>query len=329
MPTNLPPDYFEVEKRFREASDPREKLVLLEEMYALVPKHKGTDHLRADLRRQISKLNQEAQAQKKKGGHASIYHLEREGAGQAILIGPSNVGKSALLAALTNAEPEVSPIPYTTWRPQPGMMPVMDIQVQLVDTPAMEPTIVEGAFFSLLRQSDLILLVVDVQADPIQQLEDSLLLLRQHRLAPLPREGVPAQNPERIAYQPFIVLVNKVDDEGMDELFDICCELLEAEMPILPVSALTGRNFAAFKHQVFERLDIVRVYAKPPGEEPDLERPFVLKRGSTVLELARKVHRDFFEHLKSARVWGSSDFDGQMVTRDYVLHDGDIVELKT
>jgi ribosome-interacting GTPase 1 len=297
-------------------------------MYALVPKHKGTDHLRADMRRQLSKLNQEAQAQKKKGGHASTYHVEREGAGQAVLIGPSNVGKSALLAALTHAEPEVSSVPYTTWRPLPGMMPVMDIQVQLIDTPSMEAQIAEPGLFVLARQSDLALLVVDLQADPLQQIADTLLLLRQHRLAPRPRQGIPLENPERLTYLPFLVLVNKYDDESVDELFSICCELLEADWPIIPVSALTGRNFDPFKMLVFEQLGIVRVYAKPPGQDADLLRPFVLKQGGTVIDMARKVHRDFYEHLKFARVWGSVEFDGQMVTRDYVLHDGDIVELR-
>lgn len=328
MPTNLPPDYFEIEKRFRAASNPAEKADLLEQMYALVPKHKGTDHLRADIRRQLSKLNQEAQGQKKKGGHASLYHIEREGAGQVALVGPTNVGKSSLLAALTHAEPEIDSAPYTTWRPIPGMMRVMDVQVQLVDTPPMEAQIAEPGLFALARQSDLILLVVDLQADPLQQIADTLLLMRQHRLAPRPIQGAPLDNPDRIAYVPIMILINKDDDEGADELFAICCELLEADGPVIPVSALTGRHLDVLRQLIFEQLAIVRVYAKPPGQEPDLTRPFVLKEGETVQDLAGKVHRDFYEHLKSARVWGSAEFPGQMVTHDYVLHDGDIVELR-
>jgi ribosome-interacting GTPase 1 len=329
MPTNLPPEYFEVDKRYREAQAPEEKVALLEELISTVPKHKGTDKLRADLRRQLSKLKEEAQAHagKKHGGHASIFVIEREGAGQAALVGATNVGKSALLRALTNAEPEVSPAPYTTWRPMPGMMPIEDIQVQLVDTPPMDRDYVEPGLFDLIRRTDVILLVVDLQADPLEQLELTLDLLQAHRIAPahLKARFLPEQ---RMVLIPTILLANKCDDESMDELFEVCCEILEGEWPILPVSALTGRNFDRLKRLVYERLEIIRVYARPPGKEPDLERPFVLKKGSTVAELARKVHRDFYENLKSARVWGSSAFEGQMVQRDYRLQDGDIVELR-
>lgn len=327
MPTNLPPDYFELEKRFREAESAAEKVSLLEQMYSVVPKHKGTDHLRADLRRQMSKLKEEAQERRKRGGRHSSYQIEREGAGQAALIGPTNTGKSSLLAALTNARPEVSPAPYTTWDPTPGMMQVENIQVQLIDTPPVNPDFVEGGFFDLLRHCDLILLVTDLQADPLEQVEMTLALLKEHRIAP---EGWQGRYPgeERMTYIPLLVLANKCDDESHDELFEVCCELFEGECPLMPISALTGRNFDLLKKRLFESLNVIRVYARPPGKEPDLERPFVLKKGSTVAELARKVHRDFYDKLKTARVWGSSAFEGQMVQRDYVLQDGDIIELR-
>lgn len=327
MPTNLPPDYFVVEKRFREAQSPAEKVVLLEEMISIVPKHKGTDHLRADLRRQLSRLREEAQGQKKHGGRQSAYQVDKEGAGTAAVIGPTNVGKSALVAALTNAEPEVSEAPFTTWKPAPGMMPVMDVQVQLVDTPPMERSLVEPGLFDLLRHADLILLVVDLLQDPIRQLEETLALLKEHRIVP-PQAPVQQSGEERLTMIPLIVLVNKWDDASMDELFDICCALTEHDFLLLPVSAATGRNLEALKQIVFERLDVIRVYARPPGQEPDMTRPFVMKKGGTVIDMARKVHRDFYEHLKIARVWGSTAFEGQMVTRDYVLKDGDIVELR-
>jgi ribosome-interacting GTPase 1 len=338
MPTNLPPDYYEIEKRFRIAESAAEKVALLEEMYSVVPKHKGTDHLRADLRRQISKYKEEAQQSRKKhGGHTPVFHIEKEGAGQAALIGPTNVGKSSLLRALTKAEPEISEAPYTTWKPTPGMMRVENIQVQLVDTPSMNRGYVEPGLFDLIRRADLALIVIDLQADPLQQMEDTLLLLREHRIAPrfstpeaqkrLNANGTTSDE-ARLVYVPAFVLVNKCDDASQDDEFNVLCELFEGRCPFIPVSARTGRNFEQLKHIVFEQLEVIRVYAKPPGEPADLERPFVLKKGSTVAELARKIHRDFYEKLKSARVWGSTAFEGQMVQRDYLLQDGDIVELK-
>ena len=327
MPTNLPPDYFEAEKRFREAQTPADKVVCLEEMISTVPKHKGTDKLRADLRRQLSKLKDEAQTQKKHGGHLTVFHVDKEGAGQVAVIGPTNVGKSALVSALTHAEPEISPAPYTTRKPLPGMMPVEDIQVQLVDTPPLDRDYVEPGLFDLIRRADLILLTVDLQADPLLQLQETLLMLEEHRVTSPDRQDRYTSH-ERMVFIPLLILANKCDDENLDEVYDLFCALLGEECPMIPVSALTGRNFNLLRQRVYQALEIIRVYAKPPGKDPDMKRPFVLKRGSTVAELARKIHRDFYDKLKSARVWGSSAFEGQMVQRDYELKDGDIVELK-
>jgi uncharacterized protein len=327
MPTNLPPDYYDVEKRFKAAQFTAEKVALLEEMISIVPKHKGTDHLRADLRRQLSKLKAEAQSQKKSGGRAPAFYIEKEGAGQAAVIGPTNTGKSALVDMLTNATPEVGEAPYTTWKPTPGMMPIENIQVQLIDTPPLDRDFIEPGLLDLIRRVDLVLLVVDLQVDPLEQLENSLQILEENRIAPLHRQGqVEAQR--RVFYLPFIVLVNKWDDESLDELYELCAGLVDPELVLLPISALGERNFDALKQLVYDTLGIIRVYAKPPGKEPDRERPFVLKKGSRVADLAEKVHKDFVENLKSARVWGSTMFEGQMVKRDYELQEGDIVELK-
>lgn len=327
MPTNLPPEYFEADKRYREAQSPAEKIACLEDLISTVPKHKGTDKLRADLRRQLSKLKEEAQAHKKHGAHQATFQIEREGGGQAVVIGPTNVGKSSLVAALTHAEPEISPAPFTTWKPIPGMMPVKDIQVQLVDTPPIDREFVEPALFDLIRRADLILLVVDLQSDPLQQLADTLLSLEVHRIASIDRrERYVGQ--DRMVFLPLLILANKCDDENQDEIYELFCALLGEDCPMIAVSAQTRRNFDLLKERVYQALEIIRVYARPPGKEPDLERPFVLKKGSTVSDLARKIHRDFYEKMKSARVWGSSAFEGQMVQRDYVLQDGDIVELK-
>ncbi|MFB0536892.1 MAG: GTPase [Anaerolineae bacterium] len=327
MPTNLPPEAVEAERRYRAAESVAEKIACLEEFISAIPKHKGTDKLRADLRRRLSKLKSSAQSRKKVSRQDSAFRIEREGAGQVVVLGPTNVGKSALVATLTNATPQVADSPFTTWKPTPGMMPMEDIQVQLVDTPPLNRDYVEPDLLDLIRRSDLILLVVDLQADPFQQLEDTIALLQEHHIVPRHLKDRHIEQ-RRLAFVPLLVLVNKSDDEDSDEDFQIFRELLEDDWPLLPVSATTNRNLERLKQVVFERLEIVRVYSKPPGEEPNLSAPFVLKKGSTVAELAGKVHQDFFESLKSARVWGRDVYDGQMVGRDHVLHDGDVVELR-
>ncbi len=328
MPTNLPPEYFEVEQRYRAARSPAQKIALLEELISTIPKHKGTDKLRADLRRRLAEMKSSAHARKGPGRTEAAYHLNREGAGQVAVVGPPNTGKSALVAALTHATPEVAEYPYTTRVPVAGMMPVADVQVQLVDTPALDRNSVEPALLDLIRHVDLVLLVVDLQGDCLGQVEETMALLKEHRIASAQHHDH-YPDPERMVFVPILVVVNKNDDETTEEDAQALCELIGDEWCLLPVSAATGRNLERLKEAVFERLDIIRVYAKPPGKEPDFSAPFVLKRGSTVEDLAAKVHKDFVYKLSSARLWGSGAFDGQMVGRDHVLQDRDVVELRT
>ena len=327
MPTNLPPNYFKVEKRYRAAKSTAEKIAYLQEMLSIIPKHKGTDKLRGDLRRRLSKLRTAPQSRKGVSKRDSAFRVDREGAGQVMVVGPTNVGKSALVVTLTNATPEVAESPFTTWKPTPGMMLVEDIQIQLVDTPPLNRDYLESELLDLIRRSDLILLVVDLLADPIQQLEDTIALLQEHRIVPDHMKDRFTEQ-RRLTFVPMLVLVNKNDNEDTDEDFEIFRELLEDELPLLPISATTGRNLTQLKQAVFERLEIIRVYSKAPGKEPDLSAPFILKKGDTIAEFAGKVHQDFLKKLKTVRVWGSTVYEGQMVSRDYVLHDGDVVELR-
>lgn len=326
MPTNLPPDYFAVEKEYRQATSPEAKIACLEEMLSIVPKHKGTDHLRADLRRRLAKLKTSAQS-RKGSRQTSAFHIDKEGAGQVVVLGLPNVGKSALIAALTNATPKVAPQPFTTWTPTPGMMPIEDIQVQLIDTPPLNRDHTESELFNLVRRCDLILLVVDLQGYPIQQLEDAIAILQEHRIYP-PHLQHQYTGERRLTVTPTLVVVNKNDDKGSDEDYEVLCELIGGQWHLIPVSATTGRHFDRLKQIVFDQLEIVRIYSKPPGQPPDLDEPFVVTKGCTIQELAGQIHKDFGERLKSARVWGSAEHDGQMVSRNYVLHDGDVVELR-
>jgi uncharacterized protein len=326
MPTNLPPEYFKIEKRYKSATATTEKIDILEEMMAAVPKHKGTDKLRADLRKRLSKLKTSPQGKKNKGKSESPYHISREGGGQVAVIGAPNVGKSALVDVLTNASPEVSPFPHSTWNPLPAMMACRDIQIQLIDTPPISRSFVEPELFDLIRRVDLILLVVDVQSDPFSQLEDTLTILEQHKIAPL-RLKNRYDDQRGMVFIPIHVVLNKNDDDRTDENVDIFLALVEDDWPATTVSAENGRNLDALREIVFTRLNIIRIYSKSPGKPCDMKAPFVLKKGDNVEQFALSVHQDFAEKLKYARVWGTDVFDGQRVQRDHGLHDGDIVEL--
>ena len=326
MPANLPPEYLEAEKRYRAAKNPADKLACLEDMLTLLPKHKGTDKLRADLRRRVSKVKAASQTKKGAGRRESAFQIDKEGAGQVVVVGPANVGKSSLVARLTNANPEVADFPLTTWKPTPGMMPVENIQIQLVDTPPLNRDYVEPELIDLIRRSDLVLLVVDLQTDPLEQLEETVNLLEENRIVPSHlRDNYTEQR--LLKFIPFLVLANKNDDANTDENLEIFQELTDNHWPMISVSTITGRNLEMLKDTLVDKLEIIRVYSKAPGKEPDRTAPFVLKKGSTVEDFAGKVHKDFVDKLKIAKVWGTSVFDGQMVQRDYLLQDGDIVEL--
>ncbi len=329
MPTNLPPEYYKIEESYRNAETPPEKIMYLEEMMAVIPKHKGTDHLRADLRRKLSRLKEAAESRKGGSRYASPFQIEKEGAGQVAVIGPANVGKSSLVKALTNADPDIGDYPYTTQVPIPGMMRYENVQIQLIDTPPMSAEFEEPQLMHLIRLADLVLLVLDLQGSAIQQYEDALEHLAKFRILPASHEDE-YEGEHRITFKPLLVLANKTDTDAHHEDFQVLCELIEDKpCPFIPVSSGTERGLDDLRRRVFEALDLVRVYSQPPGKEPNFDQPFVMGRGGTVEDFAAKVHKDFVEGLKSARVWGQGVFAGQKVGRDHVLHDGDVVELKT
>ncbi|PIE36016.1 GTP-binding protein HSR1 [candidate division KSB3 bacterium] len=326
MPTNLPPECADAEQRYREAKTPGEKISSLEEYIGLIPKHKGTDRLRADLRKRLSKLRNASQSKKGAGKHDSVFHIDKEGAGQVVLAGLPNVGKSALVAKLTHANPEVANFPFTTWKPLPGMMPIKDIQLQLIDTPPLNREYMEPDLLDMIRRAELLGLVVNIQTDPLQQLEEAVAILYEHKIA-FSHLRTHEADVRKLTILPGFLIVNAFDNKTFDEDLTIFCTLLDETWPLLPVSAVTGVNLERLKQEFVDRLHIIRVYSKAPGKKPDLHEPYTLKKGSSVKDFAEKVHRDFSVHLKSARMWGTGVYDGQMVHHDHILYDGDVVEL--
>jgi ribosome-interacting GTPase 1 len=328
MPTNLPADYYNAEERFRSATTPEDKVKYLEEMLSTIPKHKGTDHLRADLRKKLSKLKTATTSKKVSKKQVSPYHINKEGAGQIVIIGCTNAGKSSLVAAQTNADPEVSEVPFTTWTPMPGMMAIENIQVQLIDTPPFSEEYIDPEFLNLIRRVDLVLIMIDLHANPVQELEFVIGKLLENRIAPQHLEGKVEVDGFLLSV-PCLVMVNKFDSEEFAEHYEIFQELLAEEHPLIPASAQTGYNIDVLKKAIFEQLGVIRVYSKAPGKEADKTAPFIAEKGIQLAEFAGKVHKDFQENLKSAKIWGpSADFPGQLVSRDHVLEDEDVVELQ-
>jgi hypothetical protein len=323
VPANLTPQYHAAEEAFRNATTIEEKIAALEEMLAVIPKHKGTEKLQADLKRRLARLREEGQKKTSAGRH-DPFHVEKQGAGQVALVGYPNSGKSALVGALTRAKVKVADYPFTTTLPFSGMMPYEEIYIQLVDTPPLTAEGFPPGLAGLLRNADALLLVIDSCAgDCLEQLENSLRLLNERKIIrdDIP-PGVRAIPPHRL-----IIAANKAElPQGKENLM-LLRELLPADLEVMPVSAATGLNLEQLKTRLFAVLEVIRVFTRAPGKAPDLTRPFILPRGSTVLDLAESIHKDFLKTLRGARIWGSARFPGQNVPKEYILHDRDIVEL--
>ena len=338
MPANLTPEYKAAEAAFRKARDPRERLEWLREMLRVIPKHKGTDHLQGDIKRRVRELSEELERPRQGGARTGPALMIRpEGAAQIVLIGPPNVGKSSLHARLTGSEVQIASYPFTTQYPEPGMMPHEDISFQLVDLPAVSPEHPVPWLASTLQTADASLLVVDL-GDPacVERSEALQTVLREFRVT-LTHRWEPGGEPVRAApgdddpfalQLPTLLVVNKADClTNADAELGAFMEVTGLCYPVLAVSATTGQGLGDIGPWLFSHLGIVRVYTKAPGRAPRQERPFALRRGQTVEDVARLVHEDLARSFKYARVWGKAVADGHHVGRQYPLADGDMVEL--
>jgi ribosome-interacting GTPase 1 len=329
MTANLPPQYHEAEQEFRQAGSPDAKLEALNKMLRLIPKHKGTEKMQADIKKRIAKWKNQAEVAKKKGGkRADPSHVAREGAAQVAVIGPVNAGKSSLISVLTNLDPAIADYPFTTRLPQPGMMVQHGIPIQLVDTPALDPNVTERWVSGLIRNADMAVLVFDLARDDlIEQWEAVHTVLEGLRIRLIEPDGQKTILDDGWAHIPSIHLGNKCAMKEAGERLTILRELIQDLPDIYPVSARTGSGLEDFKERLKNSMGLIRVFSKPPGKEPDLSQPFVLRHGATVTDLAGMVHKNLAKKMKFARVWGEQVYDGQRVAMNYPLVDGDIVEL--
>jgi uncharacterized protein len=347
VPTNVTPEYKKAEEAYRQAREPRQKLDCLRQMLSTIPKHKGTEHLQADIKSRIKELTSELAGPKKggkRGGPALV--IRPEGAAQIALLGPPNSGKSALHLRLTGSRAQSGPGPFITQFPEPGMLPFEDISLQLLDLPSMSPDHSPPWIGSTLQTSDAALLVVDL-SDPacVEHVQFILDALSQRKLRlvstwpglradaavsarpPAPPADEPDDDdPFRIDL-PTLLVANKADLVTDPEEVAVLEELLGVNFPAQRLSVQTGQGLGALAPWLVRALEIVRVYTKAPGKEPERDRPFTVRRGDTVLDVARLVHKDIAESFRFARLWGSSVFDGQQVGADHVVADGDVVEL--
>ncbi|HUU08455.1 MAG TPA: GTPase [Dehalococcoidales bacterium] len=321
MPANLPPQYFDAEKAYRAAKTAPEKIAALEEMLAIMPKHKGTDHLRAELRAKIAKLTQTID--KKTATHHASMLIDKEGAAQVAIIGLPNCGKSQLVSRLTNASPTVADYPFTTQTATPAMMEFENIKIQLIDTPPLAPQTIEFWLPHMLRRADALVIIVDLGEEPLAQMAAITEQLNQMRI------GLGGETEvEGIISQPKALIAgNKLDLTNARQNYTALENQYGKQLPVIAISAREGTGLEELKQAIFRRLDIIRVYTKMPGQKADFNDPIILDRGSTTADAAEGVHKDFRAQLKYARVWGSGKHDGVMVKRDHVLQDGDIIEL--
>jgi len=329
MPANLPPQYFETEKKLKTAKTPQEKIAILEELLAIVPKHKGTEKLQAQLKSKIAKLKSQAQKKPVVAKRGPIFMVDKAGAGQVVLVGGPNAGKSSLLAALTNARPEIADYPFTTRLPQPGMMPYENIQIQLVDIPPVTEEFFEFWQAELIKNADGILLVLDPTGDdPVGDYLNILAKLEERRIELVNEEAEIPQ--EKFLFQKkTLVVINKKDLVVEESKLQNLQAALEPTFNPLLISVVQKEGLEALKERIFNFLKILRVYSKIPGKKPDFDDPFIFRQGSTVMDMARRIHKDFAEKLRYARLWKKDDLhlQGVRVNREYLLQDGDIIEL--
>ncbi len=337
MPANLTPEYEKAELRYRQATTDEERIAALQVMLSAIPKHKGTEKMQADLKRRLSQLRRDEQ-KSAHGKGPDPFHIPKSGAGQVVLVGLPNSGKSSLLRATTNADAKVGEYPFTTVVPQPGMWYHDDVSIELVDTPPVTLEHVPSGLIGTIRNADAVALVIPAADSALEEVDQVLELLRSRgcNLSAFPKNRL---RPEPPGIQPGLLILTKTDlcsTEMLNALRELCPGMAGPEnngpdmttgLDAVFVSARTGSGLPDLSRKLWRLLAMIRVYSKEPGKPPDLHKPFTVHLGATVADLARQIHRDLPETMKFARLWGHSRFDGQQVHKTEILQDRDVVEI--
>lgn len=328
MPANLTQQYHKAEQAYRQAESPQEELECLQRMLVELPKHKGTDKLQADLKSKVAAVKKEIASGKSAGGKGASQKIPKQGSGRVIIIGAPNSGKSQLLATLTRARPEIGEYPFTTRQPQPGMMPWEDIYVQLIDTPPITEDVFDATTMGLIRGADIVVLLLDLGTDCGWDECSAVVNKINQTKTRLGRETGLDESDIGVSHTQTFLVFNKTDLPESGDRLEFFNEFIDLDFDRFTISAQSGAGTDLLKQAIVDALNIVRIYTKMPNQkQADMEKPFTVRQGSCLLDVAELIHKDFAANLKSARVWGKSVHDGTTVKGDYILHDRDIVEL--
>jgi uncharacterized protein len=330
MPANLTPQYSKAEEEYRRAQSPAERLEILERMLVLIPKHKGTEKLQADLKTKLKETREELAVEKSAPkAVGKVYRFPRQGAGTVVIIGGPNAGKSRILKELTKAEPEVAPYPFTTREPLPGMMAWEDIVVQLIDTPPITQHQFEPALLNLVRTADLVLLAFDGSSDDApEETAAAMQPLAQRHTYLADRTGFDEDDFSKLLVKSRLV-VTRGQDAAVSDRLDFLREIMPIPFPVITAELDDAASRESLRNEIVQALQLIRLYTKTPGKPADYSSPFTLPIGGTVEDLATKIHRDLGDKVKSAKVWALGSSDSRTVGKDHALADRDLVELQT
>jgi predicted GTPase len=251
MPANLTPQYSKAEEAYRKAQTPQERVECLEQMLQLIPKHKGTEKLQADLKTRLKEAREESQEEKQAAKPGKSYRIPRQGAGTVVVIGGPNAGKSRVLAELTNAHPEVAPYPFTTREPQPGMMPWEDATVQLIDTPPITDHHIEPYLTGFVRGADLVLLCLDGSSDDAPEQTAAVYeQLRSRKTLLDARSGFDEEDYAIVHVRTFLV-VTRGDDPDVSTRLELFRELVATPLETHVVSLDRPESVAALRDAIY------------------------------------------------------------------------------